>query len=160
GDEGWRDRRSRRHRRSAAPSLPRLHEKAHRLRARARPGRRLPRSRPPAVCRRPAMTSAIVVTDLVKTFGGKRTLFRGTSHAVQAVKTVSFELRQNETLAIVGESGSGKSTIARMLVGLETPTSGSITIGGRPYDALRAEGSRKFGRMIQYVFQDPVASLN
>ncbi|RDE09034.1 ATP-binding cassette domain-containing protein [Pelagibacterium lacus] len=106
------------------------------------------------------MTSAITVTDLVKTFGGKRTLFGGTSHAVHAVKGVSFELRQNETLAIVGESGSGKSTIARMLVGLETPTSGSIAIGGQSYDQLRAEGSRKFGQMIQYVFQDPVASLN
>src|SRR5690606_22069686 len=65
-----------------------------------------------------------------------------------------------ETLAIVGESGSGKSTIARMLVGLETPTSGAIEIGGKDYAALHDEGSRAFGQMIQYVFQDPVASLN
>ncbi|WP_421950637.1 ATP-binding cassette domain-containing protein [Pelagibacterium sp.] len=106
------------------------------------------------------MSNAIVVNDLTKTFGGNRTLFGGKSHEVQAVKGVSFELRQGETLAIVGESGSGKSTIARMLVGLETPTSGSIEIGGKDYAALRAEGSRAFGQMIQYVFQDPVASLN
>lgn len=106
------------------------------------------------------MSNAIVVKDLKKTFGGNRTLFGGKSHEVQAVKSVSFDLRQGETLAIVGESGSGKSTIARMLVGLETPTSGSIEIGGKDYAALQAEGSRAFGQMIQYVFQDPVASLN
>ena len=106
------------------------------------------------------MSNAIVVTDLRKTFGGKRTLFGGRSHEVQAVKGLSFEVRQGETLAIVGESGSGKSTIARMLVGLETPTSGTIGIGGKDYAALAAEGSQAFGRMIQYVFQDPVASLN
>ncbi len=104
--------------------------------------------------------NAIAVKDLVKTFGGQRTLFGGSSHAVHAVKGVSFELKQNETLAIVGESGSGKSTIARMLVGLETPTSGIMEIGGEDASALRARGSRVFGRMVQYVFQDPVASLN
>lgn len=106
------------------------------------------------------MSDAIVVRDLTKTFGGKRTLFGGRSHAVHAVKGLSFEVRQGETLAIVGESGSGKSTIARMLVGLETPSSGSIEIGGKDYAALASEGSQAFGRMIQYVFQDPVASLN
>ncbi|WP_127142680.1 ATP-binding cassette domain-containing protein [Pelagibacterium montanilacus] len=103
---------------------------------------------------------AIVVRDLVKTFGGNRSLFGGTSHAVQAVKGVSFELQRGETLAIVGESGSGKSTIARMLVGLETPTSGVMEIEGQDAAKLRAQGSQVFGRVIQYVFQDPVASLN
>ena len=83
------------------------------------------------------MKNAIVVKDIAKTFGGKRTLFGSRSHAVHAVKGVSFELRQNETLAIVGESGSGKSTIARMLVGLETPTAGTMEIGGRDADFLR-----------------------
>ncbi len=106
------------------------------------------------------MSNAIAVRDLVKTFGGRRTLFGAVSHAVHAVKGVSFELRRGETLAIVGESGSGKSTIARMLVGLETPTSGSMEIDGQDAAALRAKGSRAFGRTIQYVFQDPVASLN
>ena len=106
------------------------------------------------------MSAAIVVNDLKKTFGGNRTLFGSRSHAVHAVKGVSFEVKEGETLAIVGESGSGKSTIARMLVGLETPTSGAIEIGGKDYAALHDEGSRAFGQMIQYVFQDPVASLN
>lgn len=106
------------------------------------------------------MSDAIVVKDLVKTFGGRRTLFGGKSHEVQAVRGVSFALHQNETLAIVGESGSGKSTIARMLVGLETPTAGEMIIDGQNAADLRAQGSAVFGRAVQYVFQDPVASLN
>jgi peptide/nickel transport system ATP-binding protein len=105
-------------------------------------------------------TDAIVVDRLSKTFGGGRSLFGQTAPAIHAVREVSLELRQGETLAIVGESGSGKSTLARMLVGLERPTSGAMTIDGKDAAVLAAEGSRAFGRTIQYVFQDPVASLN
>lgn len=104
--------------------------------------------------------NAIEVKGLTRTFGGKRSLFGGRSHAVRAVRGVSLFLGQGETLAIVGESGSGKSTLARMVVGLETPTSGEMRIAGKDAAALRAEGPRAFGRMIQYVFQDPVSSLN
>lgn len=106
------------------------------------------------------MEKAIEVTNLVKTFGGKRTLFGGRTHEVQAVKNVTMALEHGETLAIVGESGSGKSTLARMVVGLEAPTSGEMKIAGRAWGDLAAEGARAFGNMIQYVFQDPVASLN
>lgn len=106
------------------------------------------------------MNEAIRISELSKTFGGKRTLFGSTSHAIHAVKSVSFALKRGETLAIVGESGSGKSTIARMLVGLETPSSGNMEIDGEDASTLRARGNRAFGQTIQYVFQDPVASLN
>lgn len=104
--------------------------------------------------------TAISTQALTKTFGGGRTLFGGTRHEIQAVKEVSLELRRGETLAVVGESGSGKSTLARMLVGLEEPTSGRMCVGGRDAVELRREGPRAFGKMVQYVFQDPVASLN
>ncbi|WP_417308012.1 ATP-binding cassette domain-containing protein [Devosia sp.] len=103
---------------------------------------------------------AVEIRDLVKTFGGGRTLFGRAASTVQAVKGVSLELNRGETLGIVGESGSGKSTLARMLVGLEQPTSGTMVIDGKPWAELAATGSRAFGRNIQYVFQDPVASLN
>jgi peptide/nickel transport system ATP-binding protein len=103
---------------------------------------------------------AIVVENITKTFGGNRTLFGGRTHEVQAVRGVSLEVAEGETLAVVGESGSGKSTLARMLVGLEQPTAGRMTIGGRDAAELASAGSRAFGQMIQYVFQDPVASLN
>lgn len=103
---------------------------------------------------------AVVIDNVSKVFGGGRTLFGGEKHVVHAVRGVSLELAKGETLAIVGESGSGKSTLARMLVGLERPTSGCMVIGGREADELAATGVRAFGRTIQYVFQDPVASLN
>ncbi|MEM0947901.1 MAG: ATP-binding cassette domain-containing protein [Pseudomonadota bacterium] len=106
------------------------------------------------------MADAISIRNVSKTFGGKRGLLGRRSHEVKAVTDVSLSLKQGETLSIVGESGSGKSTLARMVVGLETPTSGRIEIAGKDAGALVAEGPRAFGQMIQYVFQDPVASLN
>ena len=103
---------------------------------------------------------AVSVRNLSKTFGGKFSLLGGRSHEIRAVRDVTLSLRHGETLAVVGESGSGKSTLARMIVGLEVPTSGEMQIAGKDAAALRGEGARAFGRMIQYVFQDPVASLN
>lgn len=103
---------------------------------------------------------AIEVKKLNKVFGGTPTLFGGRSHAVHAVRDVDLILHHGETLAIVGESGSGKSTLARMVVGLETPTSGEMFIAGKDASDLSREGPRAFGQQIQYVFQDPVASLN
>lgn len=103
---------------------------------------------------------AIELIGLNKVFGGQRSLFGGKSHEIHAVKDLDMVLKHGETLAIVGESGSGKSTIARMIVGLETPTSGEMRIAGQDAAELAREGAAAFGRKIQYVFQDPVASLN
>ncbi len=106
------------------------------------------------------MNPVIEVSNLVKTFGRGRRWFSAAEHQVQAVKNVSFCLQQGETLAIVGESGCGKSTLARMLVGLEHPTSGSLKLMGQDAGQWRRLGAQAFGKTIQYVFQDPVASLN
>jgi len=104
--------------------------------------------------------AAISVHNLTKTFGGGRSFFGKKRHSVEAVKSVSLTLSRGETLAIVGESGSGKSTLARMLVGLTEPSRGTMEIAGQDANALRRSGPRAFGKVIQYVFQDPVASLN
>ncbi|HXU41520.1 MAG TPA: oligopeptide/dipeptide ABC transporter ATP-binding protein [Burkholderiales bacterium] len=64
---------------------------------------------------------------------------------LRAVDSVDLEVNAGETLALVGESGSGKSTVARLIVGLYAPTSGSVTFSGR---------------RMQMIFQDPYASLN
>ena len=80
--------------------------------------------------------------------------FRVGKTSLVAVDGFSMELAQGEIVAIVGESGSGKSTVARMVLGLETPTSGAACIrdeGGERPCALRD---------VQMVFQDPFASLN
>jgi peptide/nickel transport system ATP-binding protein len=103
------------------------------------------------------MTPALRLTDLSKTFSRGRTLFGRTRPGVQAVRPVTLDVAPGETLGIVGESGCGKSTLARMLVGLLTPTTGSIEIEGA---ALDTADPAIFGKRIQYVFQDPVSSLN
>ncbi|MET9336448.1 MULTISPECIES: ABC transporter ATP-binding protein [unclassified Nonomuraea] len=79
-----------------------------------------------------------------------------------AVQEVSFTVEEGQSLAIVGESGSGKTTVARMLLGLETPTSGTITVCGRPRPPGRVSSKerRRRAREIQIVFQDPYSSLD
>jgi oligopeptide transport system ATP-binding protein len=92
---------------------------------------------------------------LVKHFPGKRR-----SAPVRAVDGVDLQLRRGETLGVVGESGCGKSTLAKLLVGLERPTGGSITVRGQDMAALRGGGLRQARRHIQMVLQDPYTSLN
>ncbi|WP_458319018.1 ABC transporter ATP-binding protein [Mycolicibacterium brisbanense] len=81
---------------------------------------------------------------------------------VIAVSGVSFDVRQGECLAIVGESGSGKTTVAKTVVGLERPTSGTISVDGRSRGRAptRHRDRARWAGEVQYVFQDPYSSLN
>lgn len=81
------------------------------------------------------------------------------SRKLVAVNDVSFTLEPGKTVALVGESGSGKSTVARMILRLETPTKGRITIDGQD-SKVRGSALREYRRNVQMVFQDPFASLN
>ena len=98
-----------------------------------------------------ATAPVLEVTSLRKEFGD-----------LVAVDDVSFRVAEAGSVAIVGESGSGKTTIARMIVGLERPTGGSIAACGhdrsRPARSLRDR--RRRGREVQIVFQDPYTSLD
>ena len=87
-------------------------------------------------------------------------LFKRQIGAVKAVDDVSFELYQGETLGIVGESGCGKSTVAKLLMNLEQPTSGTIRYKGEDISKLSGRALRAVRRNIQMVFQDPYTSLN
>jgi oligopeptide transport system ATP-binding protein len=79
-----------------------------------------------------------------------------------AVDSASFSVPRGGSLGIVGESGSGKTTIARMLTGLERPTSGTMVVAGhdRSQPARRTAERRRRGREMQIVFQDPYTSLD
>lgn len=80
---------------------------------------------------------------------------------LKAVQDIDLQIGRRETFALVGESGSGKSTVAKMVVGLLPPTSGSVTIDGRDmWAGTNATEMTALRRRIQMIFQDPYASLN
>ena len=77
-----------------------------------------------------------------------------------AVKNVSFDLEHGETIGLVGESGSGKSTIANIICGLLTPTTGNVVFDSQPINTTAEKRSLDFRKRIQIIFQDPLSSLN
>lgn len=79
---------------------------------------------------------------------------------IRAVEDVSLTVASKETVAVVGESGCGKSTTAKMLLGLETPTAGSVFFQGQPLVGSSSEQMRQYRSGVQAVFQDPWSSLN
>jgi peptide/nickel transport system ATP-binding protein len=83
------------------------------------------------------------------------------TRVVKANESISFEARESETVAIVGESGCGKSTLAKVLLGLETATSGEVLLGNKPIQSTPIEG-RDVDTIssIQMVFQNPFDTLN
>jgi peptide/nickel transport system ATP-binding protein len=87
-----------------------------------------------------------------------RNSFGRKAGVMAAVDHVSLTIARGEVYGLAGESGSGKSTIARMVMGLEGPTSGRILMEGKPVTA--SAGTGRFGRRVQMVFQNPGSSLN
>ncbi|WP_175717009.1 dipeptide ABC transporter ATP-binding protein [Burkholderia anthina] len=108
----------------------------------------------------PAAPPILRVRDLVTRFPVKSGVFGRVSQYVHAVERVSFELRAGETLALVGESGCGKSTTGRSLLRLVESQRGSIEFDGRDIGALKGADLQALRRNIQFIFQDPFASLN
>jgi len=79
---------------------------------------------------------------------------------VKAVDGVTITVARGRTVAVVGETGSGKSTLGRLLVGLESPTSGSVYFLGQDIGKIKRKERRSFRREVQLVFQDPLDSLD
>jgi peptide/nickel transport system ATP-binding protein len=103
---------------------------------------------------RPADEVLIQVEDLVVEFraAGKRT--------VKAVSGISLDVKAGETLGLVGESGCGKSTVARSLIQLPPPMSGSVVVNGVELTDLSEQQLRPHRTGLQMIFQDPISSLN
>jgi peptide/nickel transport system ATP-binding protein len=102
------------------------------------------------------MPNLLDVQGVTKTYRSGETLLRK-GRALHALRGIDLTIRKSETLGLVGESGCGKSTLARLILGIEPPTSGAVMLDGKPV--------AEFGRLdrakrVQPVFQDPYSSLN
>ncbi len=110
---------------------------------------------------RPPMSDEVVLSasELEKVYG-KKSFFGKAPTGAKAATDVSFTLKKGRTLGIVGESGSGKSTVARCIMRLIDPTSGSIRISGQEIADFSRRTLQPHRQHIQMVFQDPYRSLN
>lgn len=108
------------------------------------------------------MSDTIVEFNHVrKYFGGGKSLLGQERKLVKAVDDVSFRIRRGRTFAVIGESGSGKTTMAKLLMKFEVPTSGSISVDGSDISGIREKKALKeFRKKVQIVHQDPTSSLN
>ena len=114
-----------------------------------------------AVTHSEAPTPSLLVVDRVtRSYALPREKVWGDAPLVHALQGVSFSLQAGRSLGIVGESGSGKSTLARLVMALEPPNTGRVSILGRDMAGLDAAALRDARRDFQMVFQDPYGSLD
>jgi peptide/nickel transport system ATP-binding protein len=109
----------------------------------------------------PARVSPLIeVHDLHRTYHRPRTSLLQAPPPVHALDGVSFDIAEGQRFGLVGESGSGKSTLIRLLAGLDSPTSGSITFAGRDVGGQPERRLTFLREQLQVVFQDPMGSLD
>lgn len=104
-----------------------------------------------------AVLEAIRVSKLYPT---RRSVLQRWRGAIRAVDQVSCALEPGDAIGLVGESGCGKTTLAKLLMGLLTPSEGEVRVRGVPLAHLRGGALRASKRVVQGIFQDPLNSLN
>ena len=107
----------------------------------------------------PSSAPLLEIIDLVRYFPLRNAFGRRTAW-LRAVDGVSLSVQPGETLGLVGESGCGKSTLGKTAIGIYTPTAGDIWFAGREIGRLPPRERRRVARDLQYVYQDPGASLD
>jgi oligopeptide transport system ATP-binding protein len=105
-------------------------------------------------------SAMLEVENLSKTFVARRNVWGRPVRHVHAVRDVSLQVGEGETLSLVGESGCGKSTLGRAILRLHEPSSGTVRFEGRDVTALDAKELRELRKSMQIIFQDPHGSLN
>jgi glutathione transport system ATP-binding protein len=108
----------------------------------------------------PGAAPILRVENLVTRFDLRSGILNRVTRQVHAVENVSFDLYPGETLGLVGESGCGKSTTGRSLLKLVDSQRGTITFDGRQINQLKGPALQHLRRDIQFIFQDPYASLD
>ena len=106
------------------------------------------------------MNDVIKIENVYKYYPIEDGLLKHTIGFTKAVDGINLTIQQGQTLGLVGESGSGKSTLANMIVGLEKPSCGKITILDHPISEYRKKDWQNLRTDVQMVFQNPYASLN
>jgi oligopeptide/dipeptide ABC transporter ATP-binding protein len=107
----------------------------------------------------PVAAPLLEAVDLARHFPIRNAFGRRTGF-IRAVDGVSLAVWPGETVGLVGESGCGKSTLGKTLMGIHRPTAGEIRFGGREIGGLGRRERRRVARDLQYVYQDPGASLD
>jgi len=105
-----------------------------------------------------APATLLEVRDVVREYR-RRSAWRR-ALPLRAVDRVSLTIRAGEAVGLVGASGSGKSSLVRMILGLDAPTSGEVRVGGASWSAARGPALRGLRRRVQAVFQDPYGSFD
>ena len=106
------------------------------------------------------MNPLLKVENIVKHFPAKTGFFKAGYGLIHALNDVSFNINEGEVLGLVGESGCGKSTLAKIIARLLEPICGKIIFEGKDITAIKQNKLKDVRRNIQFVFQDPQASLN
>ncbi|MGZ9080173.1 MAG: ABC transporter ATP-binding protein [Burkholderiales bacterium] len=100
------------------------------------------------------------VRNVVRHFTQEREKLFAAAREVHAIDGVTFDIAPAETLAVVGESGCGKTTLGRVVLGLDRPTSGEVYFEGRSVHAVSSAEWRAQRKALQIVFQDPLSALD